>query len=249
MRLILVIAAALLLCTCHPSGNQTKSVSRQNSQPPPDVLSEADFYQIDSVMACQHRSGLVGALQGKKLFLKAIDLYRNQKNPEASIDLFHKSIRIWPDAKSYYELGDALIDLKDYQQSLHAFKVALNLQFEPLPNLYYNMACAHAMLHDTLEAVNYLQDALRNGYSNQKQVLSDTDLDAIRNTPGYRSAVLEHFKGNLTMRQLQFRSFLSSFPELTLPMNISKDSVGKYNLAKAIIYDFREWKTRNSAGG
>src|SRR6478609_2129556 len=46
--------------------------------------------------------------ESRKCFLKGIDLYKNKKDIAAAIVQLKKSILLFPAAKTYYELGNAL---------------------------------------------------------------------------------------------------------------------------------------------
>src|SRR4051812_39733379 len=46
---------------------------------------------------------------GRELFLKGIDLYKNKKQTGAAIVKLKASILVFPEAKTYYELGNALM--------------------------------------------------------------------------------------------------------------------------------------------
>jgi hypothetical protein len=238
MRAFSLLFSLITLCgACHPGG-QLKRPHAVIAGTTTEVLRDKDIYKLDSVQACLRRSGVSGALQAKKIFLKAIDLYRNQKNASASIELFQESVRIWPDAKSYYELGNALMDANDYAQSLKAFEIALNLQFIPASNCFYNMACAYSMEMDSMLAFEYLHTALDSGYANKKQLLRDPDLEFVRKSNTFRSMIVEHFNDNDDIRDFLFNDFLRSFPALPTCYQRDLKDVGKYDLTKALNYDF-----------
>jgi tetratricopeptide (TPR) repeat protein len=231
---------------------QDKTNHAANYVPLPDILAENNLYQLDSVHAALQRSSIAGALQGKKIFLKAIDLYRNKKEVVASLELFHQSIRIFPEAKTYYELGNALMDLKDYKQSLEAFNMAIALNFAPLSMCHYNEACSFSQLSDTASALDQLSLAIKQGYSDKKQLLDDPDLDLIRNTVRFRKVLSDNFKGEFSSETLQFYSYLSVFPELSDSFSIKKEDIsssyyndvsatGTANHGGSISYDFADF--------
>jgi hypothetical protein len=241
MRLLFIFFLAICFFSCHPSGKQERSTNPNVFAPVKEVLADENLYVIDSVQKAFRSSGLTGALQGKKIFLKAIDLYRNQKNSEASLELFRKSIRVWPDPKSYYELGNALMDTKDYKQSLDAYAIASALQFAPVSLCSYNKACAYSMLADTVLATQWLDTALQQGYTDKKQLLNDSDLVNLRNTVSYRILMLDKFKGQFSMEQLQFLSFLNIFPLLQDTFAIRKEDAAAYKLGSELSYDFADF--------
>ncbi len=223
MRPVLLFCLLVSLCNCLPSGKHDSSSQATTTTPLPDILAEKNLYKADSVQAAVQKSNIVAALQGKKIFLKAVDLYHNQKNAAASIELFHKSIRIYPDAKSYYELGNALRDMKDYDQSLDAYSIAIVLKFAPVSMCYYNKACSFSQLSDTLSAIDQLSCAIKQGYTDKAQLLDDAALDPIRNTDNFRKMLRTNFKGKISKQTLRFYSYLCVFPELGDSFAIKKE--------------------------
>ncbi len=241
MRHLRFLFLFLTVVACHPAGKSDSTSNSTTQTPLPEVLSDKNIYTIDSVKAALRISGVAGALQAKKIFLRAVDLCQNQKNAAASIELFRKSIRIWPDAKSYYELGNALIDAKDYKQSLDAYSIASALQYAPGYMCSYNKACAFSLLKDTATAVEWLENAVKEGYSDKKELLDDPDLNSIRGTDKYREILLNRFTGKLSTEQLQFLSFLLTFPEMDDTLNMTKEHVADYSLEKNLSYDFADY--------
>jgi tetratricopeptide (TPR) repeat protein len=132
MRLILSSCIILFFFSCHPPTNQDTSGTHPGFMT--EVLADQNLYNLDSVVSASHLVGALGPLQGKKLFLRAVAIFHNQKNAAGSIDLFRKSIRVCPDPKTYYELGNALMDMKDFQQSADAYRLALKLNLTPQSN-------------------------------------------------------------------------------------------------------------------
>ena len=143
-------------------------------------LTETALYNFDSV---RQFSGDKEA--AKKKFLSAIDLYRNKKNriPE-SIDAFKASLLLSPDAKTYFELGNALLDNRQYDESVKAFLMAEKMDYNPLANVMYKLAIAHAGLawelgsnpHSSEDsaALHYMQISLQMGYARPRDFLTDT---------------------------------------------------------------------------
>ncbi len=56
---------------------------------------------------------------------------------------------------------------------------------------HYNAACAHALLGQKAEAVASLRQAVEHGYLDFRHLQSDSDLDAIREEPGYLEIMAE----------------------------------------------------------
>src|SRR4051812_32914845 len=103
MRYLSLFALAALLTACHDAG---KTATATNTDPSVQ-LSENSMFVKDSVMlAARENNG--PNKKADKQFMKAIDTYRNDKKPAASIEYFKKSILLQPQAKAYFEMGNAL---------------------------------------------------------------------------------------------------------------------------------------------
>ncbi len=53
----------------------------------------------------------------------------------------------------------------------------------------YNLACAYALSGDTGNAIKWLQKSIDTGMDDARLIRQDTDLDSIRDTPGYAAAL------------------------------------------------------------
>jgi len=54
---------------------------------------------------------------------------------------------------------------------------------------FYHAACIYALEQQTDKALQYLETALRWGYSAPHQITYDTDLDGLRSNPDFQSLV------------------------------------------------------------
>lgn len=95
-----------------------------------DVLFDSEEQNIDSLRNLS-----------RQLFLKGVDAFRNKKAPGTAIKIFKQSILALPDAKTYYELGNALLEsgmFKDeFEEAEQAFEIAERLNFQPLYLVHY----------------------------------------------------------------------------------------------------------------
>ena len=82
--------------------------------------------------------------QQQKKFLEAIDLYKNKKQVAQSIDAFKASLFISPSEKTYFELGAALADNKNYEEALKALQIAEQMDYSPLANILYKKSVVYA---------------------------------------------------------------------------------------------------------
>lgn len=230
MRFIPLFALCALLASCDvkTAHNNTARTTK---------LSVASLYNADSVkLAAAHSSGKNNAAENA--FLKAIDLYRNKKNAAGSVKLFIKSILLQPQAKSYYELGNALMDARQTSTAILAYDMAELLDYKPLSKLLYNKACAYSISQNKDSAEYFLLGAIEFGYNNFDNVMKDPDLEGLRkDNYGFRSKMLEAFSGAGDPDKLQWNLFASQFKPLKMPLTIDKAYVKEIG-QHFIPYDF-----------
>lgn len=74
------------------------------------------------------------------------------------------------------------------QRSADCYEEAIRITHEAVkiapndPLLYFNLACFYSLSYKTKEALYYLEEALKKGYKNHRQITHDEDLENIRNT-------------------------------------------------------------------
>jgi hypothetical protein len=206
-----------------------------------DFLFDEEEMQVDSLKR-----------KAEKLFLKGIDLYKNKKNAAASIDLFKQSILIFPSAKSYYTLGNALVDAhvgvdssrnNFVTQSLKAYEVAEYLKFQPLSQLYFHEACAENILRplDTnFYTPNWdMEKAFASGFTDTTAVKKNKYLNSIITTGWYKSLIAE-MSGKKVHSQKEnfFAVYKKSFPVISQPFEITADKVDMSDYKETMSYDF-----------
>jgi hypothetical protein len=208
-----------------------------------DVLFDAEESNPDSLQK-----------KSRQLFLQAIDLYKNKKKPAEAVPLFKSSILVFPDAKSYYELGNALMETpskKKLNEAISAYEVAERLGFQPASNVSYRLACANYMMYSKyadekeknlrfFSALGSLKDAFNSGFSDTIALKNDPRIGSIMGTPEYEKMIGEirverSRKGSNSF----FASFTNSFPlNSGARFEISKEQVDMHDYGVSISYDF-----------
>ncbi|RFS23326.1 hypothetical protein DVR12_09925 [Chitinophaga silvatica] len=228
MRLIPLFASCILIVSaCNQSANQKPAVA----------LTEATLYDpnvvLDAVKSKSHSK------EADKLFLKAIDEYRNAHHPLASVELFVKSAVLMPQAKTYYELGNALMDSKKLNEAIQAYSIAELLNYKPLSKLFYNKACAYSKAENRDSAMYYLMGAIEFGYSNMKNVLKDPDLKFVRDEYyNFQTDIMRAFAGVEEPEKLQWSLFNTQFQQVSFPFTIDSNYAHKLDRKQTISYDF-----------
>jgi len=249
-KLIFTSFLFLTLFSCEPKVNHVAKVkvlhmteeSIYDKKLVYDVIFDSEEYGIDSVKN-----------KSRALFLEGIDHYKNKKNTRKAIDLFKESILVFPDAKTYYELGNALLDFNRIDlasEAIQAYEVADHLNFQPKFNIFYKEACANNMLyHDApsekksdylYETLSSLRQAFYHGFMDTVQLKNDVRIQSITSNPEYKSillnARLEREKGS---PNALFDLFKNAFPiTQSKTFEIDKANVEMTSYDQSISYDF-----------
>lgn len=214
-----------------------------------DVIFDSEELAVDSL---KNKSSI--------LFLQGVDQYKNKKNTIKAIDLFKQSILVFPNAKTYYELGNALLDNRNLPdelsdngmgfviESLNAYKVAEHLNFQPKFNIYYKEACANNMLYNGAQkkedkylyrAISCLRMAFNNGFYDTLSLQKDVRINSLIATSEYKNMLLnaqiEKDKGS---PNALFELFKNAFPISETTLEIDKEHVDLSRYDQSISYDF-----------
>ncbi len=210
-----------------------------------DVLFDAEDLDIDSLKN-----------KSRALFLKGIDLYKNKNNPRAAITKFKQSILVLPDAKTYYELGNALFDSKTGEKSLEecldAYRVAESLNFQPLAQLYYKEARAKYQTYkyqiakqtkddyvSVWPALNSLEEAFIGGLFDTVMVKNDPWLRGITEEEDYKGLLLKMLAKNMGDNPGGlFEMYTHAFSTDASQIQILPEQVEMSSYRQPISYDF-----------
>lgn len=230
MKKMFILAAWVLFLASCGGGTTEKPVSAS--------LPETDLFNFDKVSTFSASLPEINKKEGKQSFLKAIDEYRNNKSAQKALPLFTQSLVKNPEAKTYYEYGNALLDTRDYPKALQAYQMAEKLDYSPLSKLMYNMACAYSLSQDAENSLKYLELAIQNGYTNGEQILKDGDMEFARKSDGFNRVYESAMSGAISPERALFDLFLNEFPESAFPYRLTADKSQELKFDKAIGYDF-----------
>jgi hypothetical protein len=228
---VLVISIALF-SSCHPGGQNSSGIT----------LTEANMYSEDTVVLVA-KGATSKNKKADKLFLDAIDAYRNKKKPAASVDLFKQSILLQPSAKAYYELGNALGDVDKLQEASYAYRVADALDYKPMDKLLYNEACLYSRMKSIDSAHYFLISAIEFGYVDVKHIMADKDLENLRNDMGQTLQVDIHqtLAGATDPDKMLWTMFSREFKQLSFPISINRDRKLNLEEGNLISYDYERF--------
>lgn len=258
----------LLLCLSHLACSKKKEYKLQVKLL---KLNEAELYDAklvgDVLFDAQELD--VDSLKNKSraLFLKGIDLYRNKKQPALALRHFKSSILVFPDAKTYFELGNALTDVNtenSLKEALQAYTVAERIRFQPASSIAFKEATVYArssrLISDKNEkeqmlnqCVNALYTAFVQGYTDTAGIKKDPYLSKVAALPSYKRMLL-----SLQIKQLktadgdqQFSLFKNAFPSMETGFTIGADEVEMKKYRESISYEFARFipEMQNSSFG
>lgn len=215
MRYLSLFALAVVLGACHPQGSNTAQ-NRSGI-----TLTENNYLNLDTAMMVFKGTTGTNPAADKK-FLAAIDKYRNKKDPRGALSFFKASILLQPQAKAYYEMGNALLDLDKPGEALSAYAVAEAMNYKPLYRVFFNMGCAYAHLNKGDSAAEYVITAIEFGYPNVKNIMKDPDL--LRMNPSaqgyFQWKVGEVLTRGVDPEKMEWAQFTHDMPVMELPTTL-----------------------------
>lgn len=83
------------------------------------------------------------------------------------------------DAGAWFSIGYKMLPLRQYDQSIDAFKKALARNYKPSTTMY-NIACGYARKGDVESGMQWLQRAVEEGFDSIDKLDDDSDIDNLR---------------------------------------------------------------------
>jgi tetratricopeptide (TPR) repeat protein len=234
---LLIIACASILIAC--GGKKTTVNTDDNNKK--DQLAQTDIFNKDVVNKYITTANKDQQQPAKKEFLVGVDQYRNRKQIDSAITSFKNSICMYPFAKTYYEMGNAYMDRKDFKTAIESYKMSETMSYEPISLVLYNMACAYSMLQDGENSLKYLQLSIENGYTNLDHIMSDEDLTFVRNNDRFSETVKTAMAGNTSSDAVLFTMYKTHFMPVSLPFSLSEEKSQQLDFQKTISYDYDEF--------
>jgi len=251
MKQIAALLTAIFFIAC----NNNDKTPNHTAGAATTHLNENTIYNTDSVKAAIAGVSAGTQAAAKKKFLEAIDLIKNKKQIAQSIEAFKASLYISPSEKTYFELGSALTENKNYEEALKALDIAEQMDYSPLANILYKKSVVYASmggtavcsdgytrLNDSL-AMHYMQVALQTGYSKPSDFLRDKAFDSIRyNADWYFKNIYQNaMSGNKDPEKLAWDNFKGEFKDLDLPLTINTVWIYQQTYENAIGYDYEKF--------
>ncbi len=191
--------------------------------------------------------------KSRQLFLRGMDVYKNKKDPSGAVELLKQSILTFPDAKTYYELGNALVDSKgsaeNCQQAINAYNVANHLDFKPQSMIYYKMATAYNQWRVSDQNISVdnvaqrLNQAFAGGFSDTTMMYKDEHLASFVSTPEFTKMyhALDVEKIAKSSTSGLFNMYKKSFQEYKQPYEISFKDFDVNTDRQSVDYEFAKF--------
>ena len=209
----------------------------------PIKLNSADLFNGEKVRLFLYQNPKANP-ESNKLFLNALDEFKNKKNLQAASEGFKASIAEYPNSKSYYELGNVFMEMKNYQGALDAYSLAEKLGYEPFSKVMFNVACAYSQLKNFPMSADYLQFAIQAGYVNIDNIEKDSDLANLREQEPhlYKKNMELALSGVSDVENLHWLQFKRTFVQASFPINMNMEQ-GKvvYDDKNRISYDYERF--------
>lgn len=230
---IILGICVLILSAC--GGNKGSQLPASTS------FLEADLFNFEKATAYIPSVSDDNKKEGKQLFLKAIDQYRNKKKIGESIPLFTQSLLKNPDPKTYYEYGNALLETKDFPKAISAYHMAEKLDYSPLSKVLYNLACAYSLSEDEDNSLKYLELAIQNGYTNTEQILNDADMSFVRSSYKFNGVFKSAMSGAISPEKALLDLYIGQYQEASFPYELAAKKSQEAEFVNAIAYDYESF--------
>ncbi len=201
-------------------------------------LSENLIFNEDSAMFANKVASDLQIIEGKKYFLRGMDLLVNKQKAQESIPLFRDAIRYYPDGRMYFFLAKAYIEINDAENALYANDLASKFDYEQFDDLYFNDALIYAIKKDTSKCYNNLAGAVGFGFLNKNKIVNEKRFDFMRDDPRFVALMVNTFNDDEKLKALLFKNYLKMLPDLNLPYAEPIDSVATHDFNKYIDYDY-----------
>jgi tetratricopeptide (TPR) repeat protein len=190
----------------------------------PIVLSTLNSEKSSKKMEGSHKEGSNGQAISQAENEKRMGIFHyNEGNKSFKEERFDEAIANYKKALYHNKtLKEAVINLStaymknlNFDEALETLNMGIALDSKN-PHIYYNYACYYSLTGQPKTSMKKLKEAIRLGFTNFKQIETDTDLEKLRQSPEFRSEVLksntkisfERYQSDRT-RGIDFKSYLS----------------------------------------
>jgi tetratricopeptide (TPR) repeat protein len=236
---ILTTICAFVISSCGDPGQLPDKIKKERQ----DIeLTKEDIFKGNLIAAFMENDSK-HLKEANTLFLRGIDSYRNNKELDSAVIYFTESILNEPSSKAYFELGNAHMDRKEYDDAMSSYRLAEQLGYQPFSKILYNKACIYSLQEEVDLSAQYLEYALQAGYTNVAHMQSDSDLENLRSkTYRFQKAVDKGLRGVSNSENLFWLQFTKLFPAMGTPIELKIQLSDEENQAlEYISYDYEKY--------
>jgi tetratricopeptide (TPR) repeat protein len=231
MRLLLFLLAGVTLFSC----------DEQNPSKTFLVMSKDALFDQDSINAFLSTVPDSQSDSSKQAFLRGIDFLKNSRNAKEAINYLHYSIRVYPNANAYYELGNAYLENKDPQAALQSFRLAEMMNYKPLGNVFFRQASCYAAMDSLDQMYNYVKYAVQNGFVDKRKILEDVHFANYKTDYQLLNTYNEAMGGNGDPDEVLWHSYSSDFKQAGFPLTVDSSTLRKLGQPLSISYDYEKF--------
>jgi len=201
-------------------------------------LDAKTIFSFDSVSAFVKGVSRRDKDSSQKIFSEALDLLKNRHDAGKSIGLFIRSLVIYPNAKAYYELGNAYLENYEAEHALDAFSMAERLDYSPQGYLLFKKACCYAQMDRLGDMYDYISYAVENGFVDRTLIFNDKFLQKYKNDERFVSAYNDAMAGNGDADAILWEGFSRDFDQASFPLVIDSGYYHSKPSFVSLAYDY-----------
>ncbi len=138
------------------------------------------------------RKRILEKIDNNSLEIASESFYQGQrefdlKNNLKAISNFQKALSFMVHPDIYYAYGNSLMSLDRYHDAIKAYNLSNLLNYKRKELVLYNIARAYSLLKSYSEAHEYLEKAIKAGYSAFSQIKTDPDLAYLRSIKDFET--------------------------------------------------------------
>lgn len=231
MRFLCFSLAAVLALAC----------TRPQKPPAFAFLTKDAVFQKDSVRRFLSTVSEAQADSSKAVFRSGIDLLKNGKRAGEAVNTLLQSLCIYPLANTYYELGNAYLQTREWPKALRSFEMAEALDFTPLGNVLFKQASCYAEMDSAQKMYNYLTYAVQNGFVDRERIVNNPHFAAFKTDNNLLSVYNEAMSGNGDPEEIRWRGYLQDFKPAAFPYTVDSGAFRRMKEPKVISYDYEKF--------
>ena len=230
-----IATLAIFITFC--SNEQPKKVSVVKNEKKIDyVLVPDSIYSSAAITKALASANEIQKTESRKQFMLGLDLLANKNKADASIEFFKESIFYYPDEKNYQHLFQAYLKTNKFDLA----QLVNNAMYDRIEysEAMFNSALLVAAKKDTNNCIATLNEAVMMGFVFKDRIVNEPLFDFIKDKESYQSLILSTFGNDEKLSKILFKSFVKSFPDISLPFEMPVDSAKSFSFDHYVNYNY-----------